>query len=124
MSLDVSHITKPEFAYRYEFRPDELDDIAACTEAHGFSIVKGLLPDRVVDVLQSEVRRVVQLLARVFEIDVTVCPACGGRMRIIAALTERASIRPYLEGVGLPARPPLIASARPHPQSELDYAAG
>ena len=39
-----------------------------------------------------------QLLSRVFQIDVTVCPACGGHMKIIAALTERVSIRPYLEG--------------------------
>ncbi len=30
-------------------------------------------------------------------------------MRIIATLTEAASIRRYLEGVGLPAEPPLIA---------------
>ena len=34
-------------------------------------------------------------------------------MRIIATLTEAASIRRYLEGVGLPAEPPLIAPARP-----------
>ncbi len=32
-------------------------------------------------------------------------------MRIIAALTEAASIRRYPEGVGLPAEPPLIAPA-------------
>ena len=30
-------------------------------------------------------------------------------MRIIATLTEAASIRRYLEGVGRPAEPPLIA---------------
>ena len=49
------------------------------------------------------------MLARVFSIDVTECPDCGGRMKIIAALTEPASIRSYLEGVGLPARPPPTA---------------
>ena len=64
-----------------------------------------------------------QLLARVFQLDVTLCPACGGRLKIVAALTEFASIRHYLEGVGLPARPPPMAPARPHPQAELDYAA-
>ena len=31
-----------------------------------------------------------QLLARVFSIDVSECPDCGGRMRIVAALTEPA----------------------------------
>ena len=29
----------------------------------------------------------------------------------------------YLEGVGLPTRPPPIAAARPHPKKELEYAA-
>ena len=58
-----------------------------------------------------------QLLARVFSIDVSACPDCGGQMKIIAVLTDPASIRSYLEGVGLPARPPPIAPAhlkRPH----------
>jgi hypothetical protein len=43
----------------------------------------------------------------------------GGRMRIIATLTEAASIRRYLEGVGLPPDPPTIAPPRPPPQREL-----
>ena len=55
------------------------------------------------------------LLGRVFSIDITECPDCGGRMKIVAALTEPASIRSYLDGVGLPARPPPIAPARPIP---------
>ena len=40
------------------------------------------------------------VLARVFHVDVTVCPACGGTMKILAALTDPTSIRGYLEGVG------------------------
>ena len=63
------------------------------------------------------------LLARVFQFDVTVCPACGGQMKIIAALTDAHSIRTYLEGVGLPARAPPVAPARPDPQHEFDQAA-
>ena len=63
------------------------------------------------------------LLARVFDLDGTLCPACGGRMRIIAALTDSASIRGYLKGVGLAADPPPIAPPRPPPQAELDFAA-
>ena len=62
------------------------------------------------------------LLARVFRIDVTSCPDCGGPMRIIAALTDPSSIRPCLQGMGLPARAPPIAPARPQPQTEFDYA--
>ena len=62
------------------------------------------------------------LLARVFRIDVTECPACGGKMKIIAALTEPQAIRTYLDGVGLASRPPPIAPARPLPQTEFEYA--
>ena len=63
------------------------------------------------------------LLARVFRVDVTVCPACGGHMKIVATLTDPRSIQCYLEGVGLPARAPPIAPARPDPQHEFDFAA-
>ena len=62
------------------------------------------------------------LLARVFRIDVTRCPDCGGRMKIIAALTVPSSTRRCLHGMGLPARSPPIAPARPEPQTEFDYA--
>ncbi len=58
-----------------------------------------------------------------FRFDVTICPACGGPMKGVAALTEPRSIARYLEGVGLPSRAPPIAPARPHPQPELDFAA-
>ena len=53
------------------------------------------------------------LLARVFSSDFSECAACGGRLRIIAALTDPASIRIYLEGVGLPAMPPPRALPEP-----------
>ena len=33
------------------------------------------------------------LLARMFAADISDCPACGGRLRIVAALTDPASIR-------------------------------
>ena len=62
------------------------------------------------------------LLARVFRIDVTRCPDCGGRMKIIAALTDPRSIRRCLRGMGLPARAPPITPARPRPQAEFAYA--
>ncbi len=57
------------------------------------------------------------LLARVFSVDVSECAACGGRLRIIAARTDPPSIRRYLDGVGLPARPP--PRAPPPPQFEF-----
>jgi hypothetical protein len=60
------------------------------------------------------------LLARVFQFDVTECPTCGGRMKIVAAVTDPRSIGRYLKGVGLPWRAPPIAPARPPPQHEFD----
>ena len=56
------------------------------------------------------------LLARVLGADLSACAACGGRLRIIAALTDSASIRIYLKGIGLPAVPPPRA---PPPQFEF-----
>ncbi len=63
------------------------------------------------------------LLARVFSADLSECAACGGGLRIIAALTDPASVRTYLEGVGLPARPPAMAPPRAPPQPQFEFAA-
>lgn len=63
------------------------------------------------------------LLARVWDIDASLCPRCGGRMRFVAALTDADSIRDYLTGVGLPADPPAIGPARPPPQHQLEFVA-
>ena len=42
-------------------------------------------------------------------------------MRIVAAITDRASIKRYLDGVGLPSEIPEIKPARPPPQFEFGY---
>ena len=47
-------------------------------------------------------------------------PTLPVREDAIAALTDPASIRSYLDGIGLSARPPPIAQARPSPQSEFE----
>ena len=44
------------------------------------------------------------LFARRFSVDISLCAACGGRLRTIAALTDPASILRYLDSVGLPPR--------------------
>jgi hypothetical protein len=61
------------------------------------------------------------LLSRVFQIEIDTCADCGGKMKIVAALTDPASIRRYLEGTGQSAKIPEIAPARAPPQLELDY---
>ena len=46
-----------------------------------------------------------RLLKRVFEIDIEHCPHCGGNMKIIAAILERAAITKILNHLGyLPGR--------------------
>ena len=53
--LDYSHIQKPDLGYRYEFTTDELDAMDKCLEAHGFAIVKDVLPPEIVEQLKQAV---------------------------------------------------------------------
>jgi hypothetical protein len=61
------------------------------------------------------------LLARVFAIDVTKCPRCAGRLRLVAAITDAASAKRYLDHVGLPSELPTLAPARAPPQLDFDW---
>ncbi|MCZ6658060.1 MAG: transposase [Gammaproteobacteria bacterium] len=45
-------------------------------------------------------------LKRVFKIDIEVCPKCGGRLRVIAAITESNVIQKILDHVHLQQAPP------------------
>jgi len=53
------------------------------------------------------------LLQRVFEIDALSCPRCGGRMRVLAAITEPDVARRILACLNLPTRAPPLAKTRP-----------
>ena len=53
-----------------------------------------------------------QLIRRVFDIDVTECPQCGGRPRILTAIQSPDPVRKILKCLGLPSRAPPIAPAR------------
>jgi hypothetical protein len=46
------------------------------------------------------------LLERTFAIDVLACPECGGRLRLIATITDSSVIDKILTHLGLPAQPP------------------
>jgi hypothetical protein len=61
------------------------------------------------------------MITAVFQIDVSVCPVCQGKMRIIAFITDPASVQRYLKGENLPTEPPPIAPARSPPQLEFEY---
>jgi hypothetical protein len=61
-------------------------------------------------------------LQRVFLVDVLECPKCKGRMEILAVVTKPASVRRYLEGMGLPSEAPRAHAARPPPQTDGEEA--
>ncbi|MFH1810123.1 MAG: transposase [Pseudomonadota bacterium] len=61
-----------------------------------------------------------ELLHRVFRSEVDKCK-CGGRLKLLAFVTDLAQARRYLEHVGLPSEVPAIAPARAPPQADLDF---
>jgi ribosomal protein S27E len=58
------------------------------------------------------------LLRRVYDLDSLVCPAhgCGGRMRILCAITDPFVLRRILTHLGVPAELPTFARARGPPE--------
>jgi hypothetical protein len=61
-----------------------------------------------------------QLLKSVFDLDMLVCPRCQGKMRLVASLTQSASIKTYLLAIGENPDPPQLAPARAPPQLTFD----
>ncbi len=59
-----------------------------------------------------------QLLKRVFNIDIEVCPKCAGPMKIIAAIEDPKVIKKILDHLELPSIAPRFAPARGPPQSD------
>ncbi len=60
-----------------------------------------------------------RLLRRTFEVDVLSCPSCGGRLRLIAEITDPAVISKILEHLDEPTSGPPLARARA-PDDEPD----
>lgn len=53
--MNYDHIQKPELSYRYEFSLNEVEAAQACVEAHGFAILKNVLPPDLVEELKASV---------------------------------------------------------------------
>ena len=53
-----------------------------------------------------------QLLKRVFAIDLTTCPQCGGPLTLLAAIEDPTAIAKILAHLGLPTRAPPKTPAR------------
>lgn len=54
-------------------------------------------------------------LRRVFLFDILSCPDCGGRLRLVATIQERAVVEKILLHLGLPGAVPSPAPARSPP---------
>jgi len=63
----------------------------------------------------SRYRPWAELLKRCFAIDVLACPRCGGSMRLVALVTEAASVRRFLRRLGESTDAPARAPARGPP---------
>jgi hypothetical protein len=53
-----------------------------------------------------------ELLKRVFEVDALCCPQCGGRMRVLSAITDLTVAARILRCLALPSRAPPLAIPR------------
>jgi len=60
-----------------------------------------------------------ELLRRTMDIDVTCCPDCGSRMRLLAVIKDKSVIDKILTHLGLPTDPSPAEPARPPPQTVL-----
>jgi hypothetical protein len=76
-----------------------------------------------VDPMDSRPRRTdwADLLQRVFEVDALRCPSCGGRMRVLSAVTDPHVARRILECLRMPPRAPPLTPASKR-ESEIDDA--
>ena len=52
---DYSHVQQPNLRYQYRFGMDQLDQMSNCLDAHGFAIVKNVLPKQMIDNLKQAV---------------------------------------------------------------------
>jgi hypothetical protein len=71
--------------------------------------------DASVPVPHARYRPWAQLLRATFSIDVEICPACKGRMRMVALVTAPHSVARLLTHLGEPTEPPVRAPARGPP---------
>jgi len=60
-------------------------------------------------------------MQRVFAIDVLLCPSCGGRMKVIAEISDKRVARKMLEHVGLSSDVPEQWPARGPPESAASF---
>ena len=62
------------------------------------------------------------LIARIYEALPLLCPRCGSPMKIIAFITDPASLSRILTHLGVPTKPPALHPARAPPQHDFEFA--
>ena len=62
-----------------------------------------------------------ELMKRAFDIDVLLCPHCGGARKLISLITDPAVIRRILSHLKLPLEFPSVAPARAPPEPLLPF---
>lgn len=67
------------------------------------------------DITGSRYRPWAELLKRTFGIDVETCARCGGRMRLLALITDPPNVARFLRHLGEATEPPPRAPARDPP---------
>ncbi len=95
-------VLAPNAALRSQIVPSEADPAADTADGAGESLSPST---------QARMSWA-QLLKRVFAIDLTTCPQCGGALTILAAIEDPAVIIKILTHLGLPSRAPPRAPAR------------
>lgn len=63
------------------------------------------------------------LLRRTYAVDVLTCVKCGGRLRLLSAITERAIAKKILDRLGLPVEPSGSRARARDPAELLAHAA-
>ena len=61
------------------------------------------------------------LIARIYEALPLLCPRCGSPMKIIAFITDPASLSRILKHLGVPTKPPTLHPARAPPQKDFEF---
>ena len=93
------------------------EDRAVADEASCWQLPRRVVPHAPVRRRRAGRRRYpwAELMRRVFEVDVLLCPGCGGRRKVLAAIHDPDSIRRVLGALGISSEVPELAPVRGPP---------
>lgn len=110
--LHFHGVFAPGAAFRSRLAPSPAPDVSVETSSGG-QPPKRRRPPRGAHIDWAS------LLKRTFRLDVLLCPHCGARRRVLAALNSSSVVIAVLRHLGLPHRPPPLAPSRGPPVGAL-----